>query len=236
MRRIRENPEVAEIVRHYVEDGGTLFAFVGEEGEYGPIFGGSLRLKADKATARFAIAPGDVPSVELKKSDKRASVQAKRALPSLDKGLDPGWRVVAYTEGRKGPRILERGASDNGGYVVVWLDRPALFRSRLMGDRIPTVEETRAKVESYVMRWARYLAYRRYDQTGEELRKARLALTPGEAVTVAERKTAAPAAAVPPAGAADRAARLKDLEHLKKEGLLTAEEYGVKRAQILGEL
>jgi len=74
---------------------------------------------------------------------------------------DP-WRVIAYTKGGKGPRIIERGTRGQGGYVALWFDDPEAFRGRWGGTR-PEVEQTRGNVEEHVFKWARSLMRSRFD-------------------------------------------------------------------------
>lgn len=244
MKRIRENPEVASILRRYVAAGGALYAFVGEEGDYGSIVGSPLYLKAVGKSNRFEMTPGDVATVRfaVEKKKESASLRSGRPVLQPEQGLGGDWRVLGYAEGRKGPRVFERGDMAQGGYVAIWLDQPALFRSRVMGDRIPQVEAARAEVEKRVVRWARYLASRRYDETGEELRKARQALEAPTAqaptMTAENNSPSAPAAtsAVRTASSGTLAESLKQIEELKKQGLLTQEEYERKRSEILSRL
>lgn len=176
MAQLRKSPDVAAIVQRYVESGGALFAFVSETGDYGEVVGAPLVIEAmSKPTDRFELAAGDVTGV-VPSFDKKVDVKSKRALPELAK-LPPKnpWRVVAFTQGRKNPRILESGKPDGGGCVVLWLDDPDSFRGRL-GGTVPKVEETRANLEERVLEWARYIMYRRYDKTGEQRRRAEEAL------------------------------------------------------------
>jgi hypothetical protein len=175
--QLRRSPEVAAIVGRFVERGGALFAFISETGDYGEVVGAPLVIEAaGKPTDRFTLAPGEVAGI-VPRFDKKVGVKSKRALPELGKLSPQGpWRVVAFTQGHKEPRIIERGKREDGGYVVLWFDDPESFRGRL-GGTVPKVEETRAKLEERILEWARYLMYRRYDKNGEQRRHAEQALT-----------------------------------------------------------
>jgi curli biogenesis system outer membrane secretion channel CsgG len=164
MAQLRKSPEVAAIVGRYVEEGGALFAFVAEAGSYGEVVGAPLVIEVDgKPTDRFALAPGDVAGF-VPRLDKRVEVRSRRALPSVSNLSPQGpWLVLAFTEGREGPRIIERGWRERGGYVALWLDDPGSFSSPL-GDTVPQVEEVRARLEDRVLQRAKYLMYRRYDK------------------------------------------------------------------------
>jgi curli biogenesis system outer membrane secretion channel CsgG len=239
MRRVRESPELTSILERYLADGGALYAFVSEPGDYGRPLGTPLALKTERKTRRFELVSGDVPTVEVPLSKKRVSVRSRRALLQPEAGLGSGWRVIAYGKGRNTPRILEHGGPGSGGYVALWLDQPALFRSRILGSRVPAIEDARARVEKHAVDWARYLMYRRYDSQGEERRKAEetlrltgtsIAPEPAETATALSAVTAAPVVSI------SAAERLKKLDELKKQGLLTQAEYDQKRMQILEKL
>lgn len=237
MRRIRENPEVAAIVRRYVESGGAVYAFISEPGEYGPILGKSLTIKEGRKSRRFEVAQGDIPTVRLKMPKKKVSLKSRRPLLQPDLASDRNWRIMAFTKERSGPRILEQGGREEGGYVAVWLDQPSLFQSRFLGNRLPAIEQTRATVEGHVVDWARFLMYRRYDSTGNERRKAEQILESGR-TALAEASPAVSlgtvsASSIHPATVAER---LKDLDELRKQGLLSPEEYDRKRSEILSKL
>jgi hypothetical protein len=168
---------VAAVVERYIENGGTLFAFVSETGDYGEVVGAPLVIESvSKPTDRFELTAGEVAGVLPQFDRKKMDVKSKRPLPQLAK-LPPKnpWRVVAFTQGRKNPRILESGRPDGGGCAVLWLDDPDSFRGRL-GGTVPKVEETRSRLEERVLDWARYIMYRRYDKTGEQRRRAEEAL------------------------------------------------------------
>lgn len=177
MAQLRKSPNVAAIVQRYIESGGTLFAFVSEAGDYGEVAGAPLVIESlSKPTDRFELAAGEVAGILPQFDKKKMDVKSKRPLPQLAKlPARTPWRVIAFTQGRKNPRIIESGKQDAGGYVALWLDDPDCFRGRL-GGTVPKVEETRAKLEERVLEWARYLMYRRYDKTGEQRRRAEEAL------------------------------------------------------------
>lgn len=147
MARLRQSSETAGIVQGYVNKGGALFAFVSDPGDYSMIAGAPLMIEA----------PGKV-------STRRSSLKLSNLSPD-------SWRVIAFTEGRGAPRVLERGDKKSGGYVALWLDHPSSFRDR-SGRAAPKVQETRGKVEEHVLNWARYLMYRRYDKAGKLRRRA----------------------------------------------------------------
>lgn len=160
--RAREMPEVSAILTRYLAAGGSLFAFATEDGDYSRLLGSPLVLKADgKPTERFELAPGEVSGVALR-VDNKVKVKAKRVLPEAQRfDTAQTWRVLAYGKGRRDVRILEKGYRDQGGYVAVWLDRPAVFRGR-WGGTVAEVEEARSRIEKYVMDWARSVMQRRY--------------------------------------------------------------------------
>lgn len=175
MARLRQSPEVAAIVDQYVKAGGALFAFLSEPGDYGKAVGAPLVVDSPRRpTDRFGLAPGDVAGV-LPWPHGKVGVPSKRALPEISTPLQGAWRVIAFTQGREAPRILERGRKEDGGYVALWLDGPDSFRDR-QGRTVPRIEEARGRVEERILNWARYLMYRRYDKTGEQRRRAEQAL------------------------------------------------------------
>jgi len=149
MAQLRRSPEVAAIVEQYVAAGGALFAFVAEAGDYREIVGAPLVIEAaSKPTDRFNLAPGEVTGVVPRFDKKKVDVKSKRTLPELSKLSSRGpWRVIAFTQGQKGPRIIERDGRREGGYVVLWLDDSASFRGR-QGGTVPKVEETRRNLEA----------------------------------------------------------------------------------------
>jgi curli production assembly/transport component CsgG len=171
MAQLRKSPEVAAIVRRFVDEGGALFAFVAEMGDYGEVVGAPLVVEAvGKPTDRFTLAPGDVNGFDLQLA-KKVEVQSRRALPAVTKLSPQGpWRVLAFTEGREAPRIIERGRREAGGYVALWLDDPGSFCSPL-GGTVPQVEAARAKLEGRILQRAKYLMVRRYDKGGAQRRK-----------------------------------------------------------------
>jgi curli biogenesis system outer membrane secretion channel CsgG len=179
MARLRQAPEVAALVKHFVDSGGALFAFVSDDGDYTKIVGAPLVVKAKKKqTNRFEVTDGEIPALRLQPRAKKVQVKSKRALPELENvGRSGSWRVVAYTKGHKDPRIVERSNRDQGGYVILWGDDPESFRGR-KGGTVPDVEAVRAKIEGHVLSWARYLMFRRYDKTGEERQRVEQTLFP----------------------------------------------------------
>lgn len=177
MAQLRKSREVAAIVQRYVAGGGALFAFVSETGDYGEVVGTPLAIEAvSKPTDRFNLSPGEVAGIIPQFDKKKMDVKSKRALPDLKK-LAPGgpWKVIAFTQGRKDPRIVECGKRQEGGYVALWFDDPSSFRGRL-GGTVPKVEETRSKVEERILNWATFLMHRRYDKAGEQRRRLENAL------------------------------------------------------------
>lgn len=163
MVRLRQNPQLAALIEGYLASGGSLFAFVSEDGDYRPIVGTSLVLEAKgKATDRFGLSPGEVSGISLKFKKKKVKVKSKRLLPQVVR-FDQGgpWRVLAFTQGRKEPRILEYGYRDQGGYVLLWCDDPSSFRG-WRGGAVPDVEMARETIERHAFDWIRKLMQRRY--------------------------------------------------------------------------
>ncbi len=174
---LRKSPEDAAIVERFVRNGGSIFAFVSDTGDYSRIVGAPLAIKnAGKPTDRFDLAPGAFPRL-LPAFKKRIKVKSKRPLPELFKPLTlDGWRVIAFTKNnQKEPRIIERGERGQGGYVAIWLDEPSSFQGRKGGTE-PLIEKTRANIEERVIKWSRFLMYQRYDDTGQLKRQAEQAL------------------------------------------------------------
>ncbi len=176
MAQLRQSREVSAIVQRYVETGGALFGFVSETGDYQNVIGAPLSLESKShKTKLFEITQGDVKGI-VPSFEKRVKVKSRRALPEVGK-FAPGnsWRVIAFTQGRTYPRLIERGKREAGGYVALWLDDPASYYGPL-GGTVAEVEETRQKVEERVLDWAHFLMYRRYDKSGERARPAAAAL------------------------------------------------------------
>lgn len=169
MLRLRESPKVAALIQDYTKKGGALFAFVADPGDYGEIVGAPLIIESrSKPTARFDLTPGQVAGL-VPRFDRKVDLPVRRVLPEV--ASHPSWRVLAFTEVLETPRILEHGEKEKGGYVALWLDAPDAFRDR-SGRTVPRVEETRANVEDRILKWAKYLMYRRYDKSGKLRRKA----------------------------------------------------------------
>jgi Curli production assembly/transport component CsgG/Short C-terminal domain len=212
MASAKDSPDIARAIRQYVEAGGTLFAFVSEPGDYSDVVGAPLNVELKgRRSAKFQIAEGTVAEVVLRLAEKRVKVRSKRKLPSLQSGLDSSWRVMAFTTEGKEPRIIERGQREQGGYVAVWLDRPALFRTRLLGRPVIDIERSRAKVESHVVDWANALMARRYDTQPSQIAQTTQTVSNSEG-------------------------RLKQLKQLLDQGLISKEEYETKRDEILRSL
>ncbi|HSK76940.1 MAG TPA: CsgG/HfaB family protein [Thermoanaerobaculia bacterium] len=171
MARLLRSSEDAAIVRGYVKKGGALFAFITEPGDYGDVVGAPLAIEpSGRPTNRFTLSLGEVSGI-LPWLEKKADAPSKRVLPELVR-FHPGlWKVIAFTQGRRSPRIVERGQKDDGGYIVLWLDDPGSFRDA-KGKTVSQVEETRAWAEERVIKWAKYLMYRRYDKSGKLRRRA----------------------------------------------------------------
>lgn len=165
-----------EVVRDFIEQGGALLTFASAGGDYQRVLGAPFALDdKPKRSTRFELSGGDVANVRLGTVAK-VEVASKRLLPQVKKDrLEGEWRVLAYTRGRKDPRILERGARDHGGYVLVWCDEPLALQGRKGADA-PALRAARTEVARRALAWARYIMYRRYDATGEELRRAAQAL------------------------------------------------------------
>jgi curli production assembly/transport component CsgG len=177
MAELRRSPEVSAIIQRYIAAGGSLFAFVDQAGDYGDAVGASLSVELPRRrTRRFEVAQGAVSGIVPKLDKKRLKVKSKRALPELADDSSGSWRVIANSQRRKGPRIIERGSRTEGGYVALWLDNPESFRGPL-GGTVAKVEETRARLEEHVWEWAHFLMYRRFDQTGEQRRRAEAEIT-----------------------------------------------------------
>ncbi|HEX6901112.1 MAG TPA: CsgG/HfaB family protein [Thermoanaerobaculia bacterium] len=130
-----------------------------------------VRDYVEKGGALFAFVsePGDYGEIVGAPLD----LPARRPLPEAF-GL-PSWRVLAFTDVLKRPRILERGEKEKGGYVALWLDAPAAFRDSFGRTR---VEEIRGRVEERVLAWARFLMYRRYDKSGKLRQRAEAEIEP----------------------------------------------------------
>lgn len=170
---LRTMPEVTALLARYVKNGGALFAFASEEGDYARVLGAPLALKAaGKPNDKFELSPGEVSGIALRVGGKKVKVKAKRVVPQLER-LDSSaiWRVIAFGKNRRDVRILERGYRDQGGYVAVWLDDPESFRGR-RGGTVPQVEEVRSRVEKHVLDWARFLMQRGYGQPAKTAGRA----------------------------------------------------------------
>ncbi|HEV7508930.1 MAG TPA: CsgG/HfaB family protein [Thermoanaerobaculia bacterium] len=164
MASLLKRTDTAAIVKSYIESGGSLFAFTAETGDYSQIVGAPFTIESKgRESNRFEIASGEVSGLALQLDKRKVKVKSDRIVPEV-KGLGkPGtWRVLAFTSGRKDPRIVERGGRDQGGYVALWCERPDVFRGR-RGGTVLEVEGVRAKTEKYVFDWARVMMFRRYD-------------------------------------------------------------------------
>jgi hypothetical protein len=172
MDRLRSAPQAAALISDFVSSGGSLFAFVSEEGDYSSVFGSPLEVTTGKKkTRRFDLLPGQVAGIKLPESEKKIRVKSRRRLPQVEEPAGSSdWRTLAFSRNNESPRILEKGSREQGGFIALWFDHPDSFRGR-KGKTVPEVEAARAAVERHVIGWSRYLMYRRYDTTGNELRK-----------------------------------------------------------------
>jgi TolB-like protein len=122
MSRIRVFPDLAEVIRGYVEDGHALLAFVTREGDYEHVLGKPMTLKrrfSDSDRVRLNLAAGHP------KLDYDVELGWDRSLPKLRArkyAASPDWDVVSYTKGRRRPRVVESGSLGDGGYVMVWFE------------------------------------------------------------------------------------------------------------------
>lgn len=122
MSRIRVFPELAAVIRGYVEGGHALFAFVTREGDYQSVVGRPLTLKrrhfgADRVRLNLE---GGSP-----KFDYDIEVGWRRPLPRVKTKsyrASPEWKIVSYTKKQKKPRVIESGNPVEGGYVMVWFE------------------------------------------------------------------------------------------------------------------
>lgn len=198
-------------------------------------------VESGRPTAKFEMVTGEV-GLELAADKKASQVGGKRKLLRPDGTLDGAWKVVAYTAPGRDPRVMER-TGERGGYAALWLDRPGLFRTRLLKKRVAGLEEKRSRVEGYVLDRMLALAARRYSDA-----TARQTAAPAPAQAVdrlatearAEARSAPvaveaklPATASSDAGSEDR---LRRLEALLQKGLITREEYDRKRIEIVDSL
>ena len=175
MAQLRRSREVSAIIDRYVRAGGALFAFVTETGEYRDVVGAPLNVSEGRKTKRFGVSAGDVRNA-VPTFKKKVKVKSRRVLPEIEnEPPDHSWRVIAFTQGRKDPRLIERGKKAEGGYVALWLDDPASYYGPF-GGTVTEVEETRGKIEDRVLDWARSLMKRRFDKTAEEAHPAAASL------------------------------------------------------------
>lgn len=167
MVQLRSSPEVAGILARYVASGGSIFAYVSAEGDYGPVIGLPLRVdRLSRPSRRLDLSPGEVEGLIPQFDRKEVKVKAKRALPEVEE-LSNSWRILAYTRRERRPRIIETvGRQTGAGYIALWLDDPQSFRSRWGGTR-PKVEETRAGVETHVLQRARAMMHQRFDRPAQ---------------------------------------------------------------------
>lgn len=176
MAQLRRSPELSSMVRSYVEGGGALFAFLSEAGDYGDVVGAPLVIESKSGpTDRFELAPGEVGGIVIGQR-RKVEVGAQRVLPELAKvPAQAPWRMLAFTRERQGPRIIERGERESGGYVLLWLDEPGSFRGP-RGETAPAIQEARARIQDRALKWARYLMVRRYAKSSKQRRQAELEL------------------------------------------------------------
>lgn len=123
MSRIRVFPELAAVIRGYVENAHALFAFVMREGDYQHVLGKPLTLKRrkffDSDRVRLNFEEGH-PKV-----DYDVDLGWDRSLPKLKSRkytASPEWNVVSFTKKRRRPRVIESGSLADGGYVMVWFE------------------------------------------------------------------------------------------------------------------
>lgn len=167
---ISRQPETAWVIRSFIEQGGSLYAFVAPGGGYDPIVGAPIELREKgKGSRRFRLRDQAVDRLEL---DTRRRWVARREMARTEKtGPGDGWKILAAGHKLKHPRILERRTA-GGGHVLLWLDDPSAFRRKSVRE----VETSRAIMERHVLEWARFHMYRRYDTQGEQRAQAEQAL------------------------------------------------------------
>lgn len=164
MSSIRSLPDLATLIEGYVTAGGGLLAYVGKSGDYTSIIGASLVVPGRPSfSKRFTLFPGESADAALKFEGKRLKLAKQRAFPRMRRFHNDGsWRILAYSGKGKGVRIVERGNRDQGGYVMVWFDRPGAFVENAEGGRSAEVEVLRSRLERHALEWARHQLQRRY--------------------------------------------------------------------------
>lgn len=126
MSRIRVFPELAAVIRGYVEGGHALLAFVTREGDYQNVLGRPLTLKRrhfDADRVRLNLDGGSP------KFDYDVEVGWHRPLPRVKTKSyrsSPEWKIVSYTKKQKKPRVIEAGDPAEGGYAMVWFETAAV--------------------------------------------------------------------------------------------------------------
>lgn len=165
---LRKRSDVAALIRKYVAGGGTLFAFITENGDYAEIVGAPfVTATGEKETDRFILVQGEVPGLALQ-TGKKIQVQEERTLPELQAlPKNSSWRVAAFGKGRKAPRIIERASDQKSGSVVIWLDDPASFKGR-KGGTVQEIEAVRKKLEEYLLKQTRSLLEQRFGGAGQQ--------------------------------------------------------------------
>lgn len=171
-RRTDDRARVATVIRSYVEQGGAVFAFASRGGDYQNVLGVPLKLDLDsKRSDRFELVDGEIKALRFK-LPKKVRLASKRSVPRIERGrLSNNWRVAAYAKNAK-PRVIEHGHRDHGGYVMLWCDEPGELRGRRGAD-FDAIRGAWNAIGQRALAWARYLMYRRYDGTGEELKRAK---------------------------------------------------------------
>lgn len=122
MGRLLVLPDAARVIRAWVDQGHALVVFVTEPGRYGSLLGAPLEVRGwPTYSSQLKLSPGLLRDLRLR---KKILLEDSRRLPKVRRKDDAlaGWRVLAYGNKKRTPRILERGGGGQGGYVLVWLD------------------------------------------------------------------------------------------------------------------
>lgn len=148
LERLRQQSDLQEVIRRFLRSGHAVLAFATAAGSYGDFLGAPLEIRKVRRSKKLSLYPGQVRSFQLQ---ERMHLGTARPDPRVEhkKQRVPGWRVLAFEKKGKRPKILERGPSECGGYVLVWLEDSEI-RSRWRASaeaKVKYVEDAQAEKE-----------------------------------------------------------------------------------------
>lgn len=153
------------------------------------------------------------------------------------KHLKPGENVVAHASGYIG-KMMGRGENaQHNGILAVTPERVIFYRNGFIGEKVQTIplRAVTSVERSSMLMYKTICIHTSHDDLKFTTHDGANEQAIASAIEMYRANPAAPAAPVVQ-GQPDTASRLRDLDDLLKNGIVTAEEHAAKRAEILAAL